>query len=58
MAIPSVLGPGTGIQTIYAGELNGMPQVFLFDKTGKLVWQHKGYSPGMERVLFEEFKAL
>ncbi|MCC6281523.1 MAG: TlpA family protein disulfide reductase [Saprospiraceae bacterium] len=43
---------------IMPGGLNGMPQVFLFDKTGKLVWQHKGYSPGMEQVLFEKIKAL
>ncbi len=40
------------------GGLNGMPQVFLFDKDGKLVWQHKGYSPGMEGELFEKIKAL
>ena len=40
------------------GGLNGMPQVFLFDKTGKLVWQHKGYSAGGEMELFAKIKAL
>lgn len=40
------------------GGLNGLPQVFLFDKTGKLVWQHKGYSAGMEGELFARIKAL
>jgi len=40
------------------GGLNGVPQVFLFDKTGKLVWQHKGYSAGMEQELFAKIQAL
>ena len=40
------------------GGLNGMPQVFLFDKNGKLVWQHKGYVPGVEEELFAKIKEL
>lgn len=38
------------------GNLNGLPQVFLFDATGKLVWQHKRYLPGDEDELFAEIK--
>ncbi len=45
-------------KSILPGGLNGMPQVFLFDKTGKLVWQHKGYSPGTEQELFDQIKGL
>ena len=34
------------------------PHVFLYDKDGKLVYSHLGYSPGDEEVLFEKVKAL
>jgi cytochrome c biogenesis protein CcmG/thiol:disulfide interchange protein DsbE len=40
------------------GGLNGLPQVFLFDKNNKLVWQHKGYRPGDEEVLFAKIMEL
>ena len=43
---------------VMPGGLNGMPQVFLFDKDGKLVWQHKGYRTGAEQELFDRIKAL
>lgn len=45
-------------KSILPGGLNGLPQVFLFDKNGKLVWQHKGYMQGMEQELFAQIKAL
>lgn len=32
------------------------PYVFLYDKTGKLIYSHMGYSPGDEEVLFDEIK--
>lgn len=35
-------------KNILPGGLNGLPQVFVFDREGKLVWQHKGYYPGAE----------
>lgn len=41
---------------ILPGNLNGLPQVFVFDKSGKLVWQHKKYRPGDETELFEQVK--
>lgn len=43
---------------IMPGELNGLPQVFLFDQEGKLIWQHRKYWPGDELALFEQIKAL
>ena len=35
-----------------------MPHVFLYDKNGKLVYSHVGYSPGDEQELFRKIKAL
>jgi hypothetical protein len=40
------------------GELNGLPQVFIFDKNGKLAYRHKGFRPGDEVELFEKIKEL
>lgn len=34
------------------------PHLFLFDKNGKLVYSHLGYTPGDEEILFEKIKAL
>lgn len=45
-------------KSILPGGLNGLPQVFLFDKNGTLVWQHKKYAPGDEKELFEKVKSL
>jgi hypothetical protein len=45
-------------KTLLPGGLNGLPQVFLFDKNGTLVWQHKGFYQGMEKELFAQIKAL
>lgn len=41
-----------------AMKVTSCPHVFLFDKNGKLVYSHLGYSPGDEEVLFEKIKAL
>jgi cytochrome c biogenesis protein CcmG, thiol:disulfide interchange protein DsbE len=41
---------------IMPGGLNGLPQVFVFDKNGTLVWQHKGYQPGDENALLEQIQ--
>lgn len=45
-------------KSILPGGLNGLPQIFLFDKDGKLVWQHKGYAQGSEQEVFDKVKAL
>jgi len=34
------------------------PQVFLFDKNGRQVYSHLGYTPGDEEVLFQKIKEL
>jgi thiol-disulfide isomerase/thioredoxin len=43
---------------ILPGNLNGLPQVFLFDRTGSLVWRHKGYRPGDEAELWSKIQDL
>ncbi len=35
-----------------------VPQVFIFDKHGKMVYSHTGYTPGNENELFEKIKKL
>ncbi len=41
-----------------AMKVTSCPHVFLFDKNGKMVYTHQGYSPGDEEILFEKIKAL
>ena len=41
---------------VMPGELNGLPQLFLFDKKGIMVYHHKRYTPGDENALYEEIK--
>lgn len=36
------------------GNLNGLPQVFVFDTKGGLRYQHKGFKPGDEKELFRQ----
>lgn len=43
---------------VIPGELNGLPQVFLFDKNGKIVYQKRKYIPGDEDLLIAEVKKL
>ena len=38
--------------------LNGLPQVFVFDKDGTIVYHKRKYKPGDEDVLFEKVKEL
>ena len=35
-----------------------VPHTFLFDKKGKLVWQHSGYNEGDEDELFEQLVGI
>lgn len=35
-----------------------VPHTFLFDRTGKLVWQHSGYTEGDEAELLSKIKSL
>ena len=41
-----------------AMKVTSCPYVFLYDKNGKLVDSHLGYSPGDEEVLLSKIKAL
>lgn len=43
---------------VLPGELNGLPQVFVFDKKGNIVYQKRKYNTGDEDLLFEQIKAL
>ncbi len=45
-------------RNVMPGTLNGLPQVFIFDKNGKLAYHHKGFYPGDEAVLFAKIKEL
>ncbi len=44
--------------SVLPGELNGLPQVFVFDKDGKLVYQKRKYTPGDEETLYAKVKEL
>ena len=35
-----------------------MPHLLLFDKDGKLVYTHIGYTPGDENLLWKEIRKL
>ncbi len=41
---------------VMPGELNGLPQVFVIDKKGKIVYHHRRFIPGDEVALFEAVK--
>lgn len=43
---------------VLPGELNGLPQAFVFDKDGKIAYQKRKYVSGDEDLLFEKIKAL
>lgn len=45
-------------RSVMPGELNGLPQVFIFDKNGQLAYKHKGFRPGDEQELFAKIKEL
>lgn len=38
--------------------IQSVPHSFLIDKTGQIVWEHSGYTPGDEVELEEKIKAL
>ncbi len=43
---------------ILPGGLNGLPQIFIFDKNGKIAFHKKGFSTGDEAALFSKIKSL
>ena len=40
--------------SVLPGELNGLPQVFIFDKDGAIAYQKRKYYPGDEDTLFQK----
>lgn len=45
-------------RSVMPGGLNGLPQVFIFDKNGQLNWHHKGFRPGDEQEVFAKIMEL
>lgn len=45
-------------QFVLPGELNGLPQTFIFDGNGNIVYHKRKYSPGDEHALFEKIKEI
>ena len=43
---------------VMPGGLNGLPQTFILDKAGNIVYHKRKYRPGDEDKLFEEIKKL
>lgn len=43
---------------VMPGGLNGLPQVFVFDKTGEIVYHKRKYKSGDEDILFDKIKEL
>ena len=43
---------------VMPGGLNGLPQTFLFDKDGNIVYHKRKYRNGDEFILYEEIKKL
>lgn len=41
---------------ILPGNLNGLPQTFIYDKDGKMTWKKRGFLPGDESLYFEKIK--
>jgi len=45
-------------RSIMPGSLNGLPQTFLLDGDGKIVYHKRKYQTGDEHTLFEKIKAI
>lgn len=43
-------------QDLLPGNLNGLPQTFIFDKQGNLTWKKRGFLPGDENQYLEKIK--
>jgi peroxiredoxin len=43
---------------VLPGELNGLPQTFIFDSSGNIAYHKRKYSSGDEQILFEKIKEI
>ena len=41
---------------VMPGELNGLPQIFILNKKGEILYHHRRFTPGDEDELFAEIK--
>jgi cytochrome c biogenesis protein CcmG, thiol:disulfide interchange protein DsbE len=55
---PVYWDPSRAFKYIMPGQLNGYPQIFLFDQKGELIWRKKGYMSGDEQKMIDQVKAL
>ncbi len=47
-----------GFRKVLPGELNGLPQTFIFDQNGNIVYHKRRYVSGDEHALFEKIKEV
>lgn len=47
-----------GFRHVLPGGLNGLPQTFIFDKSGEIIYHKRKYLPGDENKLFAKIKEL
>lgn len=47
-----------GFSQVLPGQLNGLPQIFIFDKQGRLAWRHKGFYSGLEQEMMDQVVRL
>lgn len=45
-------------RSVMPGELNGLPQTFVLDKDGQIVYHKRKWKPGDEDVMFSKVKGL
>lgn len=55
---PIVIDYNREFGSFLPGGLNGLPQVFLYDQNGKLVYHHRKFAMGDDKLLFDEIKKL
>lgn len=55
---PAYLDVNREFRLIMPGKLNGLPQLFVLDGSGKIIHHKRKYSPGDEDRLFEYLKSL
>jgi len=53
---PSYMDIERKFQDLLPGNLNGLPQTFIFDREGKMTWKKRGFLPGDEALYLEKIK--
>ena len=55
---PSYNDVNREFRKVLPGELNGLPQTFIFDGEGNIAYHKRKYSSGDEQLLFEKIKEI